>query len=283
MPRVNKVKISHFIIEKEEIVVKCKLFDFKRINIKRNITKYKRFIKEKCGGIDDKAIHKRFGLPLPITKFCKFIGVIKGSYKYYSKHNRGNYNPRYDLNDLIERFYGHSELVDHSGNLRARKKIYPGDFEFSSWNIEQMAMETKGYSYDDLLKGIESRIGLDLQLPYIGKFVPEAIRLIGVNPRASSGYRTSRYISKKRNKTTNQSKQYAFEYQKFILTTDHPIVDRSLQEIGGREKLVKNDFTEGKRLKTRVTLQLEDIPTLIGQNLVTQINPKLQEISDGFN
>jgi hypothetical protein len=146
-----------------------------------------------------------------------------------------------------------------------------------------MAADSKGYNYNELIRGIESRIGLDLQLPYIGQLVPSAIKLIGVNPRASSGYRTSRYIAKKRNKSTNQSKQYALKYQEMIMKSKIPVVDRSLQEIGGREKLVKNGGQEGKRIKTRTILQLEDIPTLIGQNVVTQINPMLQEISDGFN
>lgn len=283
MPRVRKVKIYDFKTSPTGFSLDEVSFDFRKLNISKQIRAYKKYLKENCNGKDESSIHKRFGLPLPITPVCKFIGVIDGSWKSYNKKNRGNYSPRYQLNTLIEKFYDHYELNDTEDKTAPLRQVFTGDFKYSSWNIEQMAADTVGFKYNELIDGISSRIGLDLQLPYLGFLNLNGINHIGVNPKASSGYRTSRYINKKRNRSTNQSKQYALEYQQMIIKSKIPVVDRSLQEIGGREKLVKNKFVGEKRLKTRVTLQLEDIPTLIGQNIVTQVNPKLQEINDGFN
>jgi hypothetical protein len=132
MPRITKVNISNFVIKEGEVSLEMKTFDFKKINIKHRIEEYKKYLNDHHGGIDNKSIHKDFGIPLPITKFCKFIGTIRGSYKYYSKKNRGNYDPRFELNDLIEKFYDHNELVTEEGALKQKRKVYPGDFKYSS-------------------------------------------------------------------------------------------------------------------------------------------------------
>lgn len=61
------------------------------------------------------------------------------------------------------------------------------------------------------------------------------------------------------------------------------VVDRSLVELGGREKRLKFDRSVKKDVKTRCIFQMEDIPTLISQSFAKPINESLQKISEGFN
>jgi hypothetical protein len=62
------------------------------------------------------------------------------------------------------------------------------------------------------------------------------------------------------------------------------VVDKSLVHIGGREK--RNLFLKHKGIKNakaRITCGQEDVPTLIGQSIVTLINKSLQMMNSGFN
>jgi hypothetical protein len=67
------------------------------------------------------------------------------------------------------------------------------------------------------------------------------------------------------------------------MNSSRQILDTSLQVIGGREKRVRYKFDEiGKRVKTRVTFMMEDIPIMIGSSLVNPITLCFPEIKDCF-
>jgi hypothetical protein len=123
---------------------------------------------------------------------------------------------------------------------------------------------------------------LELKLPKVLGYERDFILGLSVNPKASSGVNTSRLIGKLRRRSIGLTKKCAYDLVG-AMASGTLVVDKSLIHIGGREKRNIYGKWETKRLKARVTCGQEDVPTLIGQSIVTPLNKSLQMLNDGFN
>jgi hypothetical protein len=107
-----------------------------------------------------------------------------------------------------------------------------------------------------------------------------------VNHSSQPGINTTVLLGKKRSITTSMTKVIAHQYARDIIMVPRKsyVLDTSLYYIGGREKRMKSPYSDPfKILKSRMVLAQEDVPTIIGQSLVVNINESLQRRSEGFN
>lgn len=141
------------------------------------------------------------------------------------------------------------------------------------------------FSCKDILDGYFSRREVDLVLPNVGNYRSEYIYGLGVNGKAKSGYLTGMFVNNKRAVSTRFTKPVAKQYLDNVMNYkgSEYVMDKSLIEIGGREKRVSLSSEGNKKLKTRCIFQMEDIPTLISQSFAKPINESLQKANAGFN
>lgn len=141
------------------------------------------------------------------------------------------------------------------------------------------------FSCKEILDGYFSRAGIDLVLPNVFSYSSDYINGLGINPKAKSGYLTSKLVNSRRRISTTLVKPVAKKYIEDIMDYrgSEYVFDKSLIEIGGREKRISIKEGVTKELKTRCIFQMEDIPTLISQSFAKPINESLQKINDGFN
>lgn len=267
MDKVRKFNIYDFKQINDKIVETRKKVDLTKVNIKRLINKVK-----------FKDNYTDYGIPLPITKNSKIIGVFRG-HKQMTKKSK-KYNKDITLENCISSFdpKRYKDIYDY--------RIYPGDWSHACNNLKDMATpRDKYYSWEQLLEGYFSRIDKELILPDCQKYNVDSILGLGINPKANSGILTTILVGGKRKSTTRMTKVIAHNYAKKIMCSKEQILDKSLSYVGGREKRVKYDPNNVgvKDLKTRIIIGQEDIPTLIAQSLARHINEALQNIDDGFN
>jgi hypothetical protein len=232
------------------------------------------------GSKTTKLDHIEYGLPLPVTRNCKLVGVVDIK-KRVPNPSKGRV---YEKDDLIDYFMTKVD-VNYSEDEFKNKSVFPGNWAYNSQNLIDMATpKDKIFSKYDIMDGYLSRIGIDLKLPYVGGFDPIQILNLDVNPKAFPGFSTSRKISKFRKGSSPYTKDYAYKYAQHIMSSERQILDTSMIVIGGREKRVKYDVDQkGMRVKTRVTCMMEDVPTLISQSLVNPITNCTPEIGDHFS
>jgi hypothetical protein len=232
------------------------------------------------GSKTSKLDHIEYGLPLPVTRNCKLVGVVDIKKRVPNPSK----NRVYEKDDLIDYFMTKVD-VNYSEDEFKNKSVFPGNWAYNSQNLIDMATpKDKIFSKYDIMDGYLSRIGIDLKLPYIGGFDPIQILNLDVNPKAFPGFSTSRKISKFRKGSSPYTKDYAYKYAQHIMSSERQILDTSMVVVGGREKRVKYDIDQkGKRVKTRVTCMMEDVPTLISQSLVNPITNCTPEIGDHFS
>jgi hypothetical protein len=224
-------------------------------------------------------------LPLPLTSYCKVIGTIdrkekvKRSLFKQRKHER--YEKDYDVLEMLDVM--NPDMVEPL--IDSNVKVYPGDWCYNFNNIIDMCDDSndRQFDVDDIIDGYFSRAGIDLVLPKIPCYSSDWIYGLGIKPKSSSGYLTSKMLFKKRKLSTRYTKPAAHFYLDWLMHYDGWVVDRSLVELGGREKRLKFKHDEYKDMKTRCIFQMEDIPTLISQSFAKPINESLQKISEGFN
>lgn len=269
MGHLTRFRTYEFLNSGENLYVKTHQHDFRNIKVKDIIQKYSK----------DNENHVKYGLPLPITKDCQFLGVVKGKARRSTSHSR-----IYEKDTLVDYFNskvdtGYSE--DEFNNIRT----FNGDWKHSSQNLIDMAkVKNNKFSIEDIVEGYLSRVNIDFRLPYVGHYDPKFILGLDVKPKAFPGFSTSQKIAKYRKDTSPYTKAYAYNYCHYIMKSERQILDTSLVVIGGREKRVKFKNTEeGKKVKTRVTCMMEDVPTLISQSLVNPITNCIPEIPDHFS
>jgi hypothetical protein len=139
-----------------------------------------------------------------------------------------------------------------------------------------------GFSIEQMIAGLKSRKNLELSLPKVNIYESDFVLGLSVNPKANSGVNTSRLIGKIRKNSIGFTKKSAYELVKEMAHGTR-VVDKSLIHVGGREKRNIFKMTGEKKLKARVTCGQEDVPTLIGQSIVTPLNKALQMMNKGFN
>lgn len=270
MGRLSKYKTYKFINDGIRLTVKEFKHNFRGRSIKRIIKT------SKTSELD----HIEFGLPLPITKNCKLVGVVD----IKRRVSRPDKKRVYEKDTLIDYFVSEVD-VGYSEDEMKHKSVFSGDWAHSSQNLIDMATPKESiYSRYEIMEGYLSRIGIDLKLPYVGDFNPVQILNLDVNPKAFPGFATSRKIAKFRKDSSPYTKDYAYKYAQYIMESDRQVLDTSLIVVGGREKRAKYDIDEkGKHAKTRITCMGEDIPTLISQSLVNPITNCTPEIGDHFS
>lgn len=217
-------------------------------------------------------------LPLPVNSVSKIIGTYSGK----ALHNRYNpsYNPAYDIKGILTS--NSTRFAKYMDNKDAM--VLPGSWRFSMVNLVKMASEPKAkYSVEDLIAGLKSRVGIDLILPRVGTYNPNSIIGLRINPKANSGLWTGEKVGRLRRTSTQFTKYAALLHAKRVMTSDVPILDRSLIKLGGREKRNVFALNETKAAKARLTFGQEDIPTLIGQSIAKQFNESMQILGKGFN
>lgn len=218
---------------------------------------------------------------LPLGKTCKIVGVYNGP------TNRKYFNPNYTVNTTVRECLRRccpefSEFDDtHSVN------VLPGSWKFNHENLVDMATDRPvKYTYDDLLAGLRSRKNIDLVLPKIPFYDVNSIDSIRVNHKSYPGLNTGWLLGKRRNITTQYTKPFAKAYVRDIIMHKRNgyVLDTSLYHVGGREKRLSIPYSKDyKTVKTRVTLSPEDVPTIIGQSVIVNINESLQKLAKGFN
>jgi hypothetical protein len=135
-----------------------------------------------------------------------------------------------------------------------------------------------------MIDAVLKRVNIDFKLPYIGFYDPRFILGLDVKAKAYPGFSTSQNVAKFRKDSSAFLKDYAYKYCQHIMSSTRQILDTSMIVIGGREKRIKFDSTEkGKKLKTRVTCMMEDVPTLIAQSLSNPITTCMPELGDHFS
>lgn len=222
--------------------------------------------------------HVKYGLPLPITKNCKLVGIVRG------RRRNSRAKPRsYEKDVILENFIDKVD-VGYDDDEFDYLKPYSGDWMHSSQNLIDMATpkETNFTRYQ-IFEGYMSRRNIDLKLPYIGDYNSKFVLNQDINPKAYPGFSTSKKIAKFRRNTSGYTKEYAYKYVERVMKNERQILDTSLIVVGGREKRVNYKTEEkGKKVKTRVTCMHEDVPTLITGSVVNAITNCLPEIEDNF-
>lgn len=213
------------------------------------------------------------GIPLPLTSVSKIVGVFKGTVPF-KVDGRKYGQDQYVIDSLNgERVYDLSSLNN--------KEIYPGSWKYSKENLIDMCTpKERFYSCTELINGIFSRVGIDFKLPYIKYWNINMINGILIKGKAFPGLLTSKLFGYSRKITTGFSKTFAKEYFLYIIKRYKQVFDMSLMTVGGREKRVKRSV-DFKRLKTRVVLMMEDIPTLLGQSVAVPLTKAFQRLNEG--
>jgi len=215
------------------------------------------------------------GIPLPITEVSKIVGVFKGSLPF-KVDNRDYHEDNYVKNALKD------EII-YDLNFLNNKQVYPGNWKYSKENLIDMCTpKDKFYNCTDLINGIFSRVGIDFKLPYIRYWNIEMVNGILSKGKAFPGILTWKLLGKTRKATTGFSKAFAKEYFLYVIKRYKQVFDMSLMTVGGREKRVKSQ-DKFKRLKTRVILMMEDVPTILGQSVAVPLTKAFQRLNEGYN
>lgn len=221
------------------------------------------------------------GLPLALSKVSKIIGNVKPRKKWSGK--TFNYGADYQAEAICNKIFDTNDILGTTEGKQYR--VLPGTYMNSINAIDTMSIANKSnYTYFNMIKAIESRIGIDFYLPADIPYEPKTIFTIPVKPKANSGYMTSVKIAKTRKNSTKITKNFAYIYlTEFIMKNKRPVVDTSLIQYGGREKRIKTDHSdENKSKNTRAIMNLEDVPTLIGQSIVIPYMKAIQKMDEGF-
>lgn len=175
------------------------------------------------------------------------------------------------------------ELKDKDDEFNCRM-TFNGDWMHSSQNLIDMAQpKFKHYKAYEMVEAVLKRVKIDFKLPQVSFYHPKFILGLDVKPKAFPGFSTSRLIAKFRKDSSRYTKGYAYKYCQLIMKSSRQLLDTSLIVVGGREKRIKYKLEEiGKKVKTRVTLMMEDVPTLIGSSLVNPITNCIPEIEDHY-
>ena len=271
MGRLKHVKISKFETVGEKFINNEVTFNHRRTSLKTLIKKIK------CGGH-----YEDVGLPLPINKFSRPVGVIRDDMR--DKRPYKIKNREYEKDSVVFEYMNINENEMLTEFTDKDTRIFSGDWRYARRNIVNMCTdnERRMYSYFELINGYFSRADIDLVLPKLGKYNSDSIIGLPINPKAKSGHLTSRMVSPKRNISTEYTKEAAKYYAEEIMNDNDYTFDKSLTSIGGREKRV-NVGDVDKQFKTRGINNPEDIPTLISQSVIKQVNENLQKRNEGFN
>jgi hypothetical protein len=254
----SKFDGSHLILEKHQV-------DLSGQNLRR-------IIKKESG----KPYSFTNALPLPGHKVSRIVGVT--SERPRQSRYMPSYEPDYYVADIIRRRYPFYNTYFQSKKIR----VLPGAWQFGYANLVDMSCPNSTVlNLEEILAGLESRVGLEFKLPYIGIYDPTWILGQSVNPDAHSGFNTSKVLPKTRRHSTGFTKVLAHSLTCKIMGSEVPVTDKSLTRIGGREK--RNSLEVGKKVSSRITCGQEDIPTLIGQSIVKRYNEGLQSRNEGFN
>jgi hypothetical protein len=218
-------------------------------------------------------------LPLPINKISRIVGVFRGNFK--KMRYTPNYSPDYLIRRVLESTFPEFAIY-MQGKIH---EVLPGSWKYASINLVDMCTpHERKYSVDEIIEGYKTRKDIDLKLPKIPKYNVDTILGLRVNGKAYPGVMTSRLFGSKRSISTPFTKGGAHQFAKLIMESKDYTVDKSLTYVGGREKRNKTTVSEDfKKIKIRITLGQEDIPTMIGQSLAKTINESLQMVNDGFN
>jgi hypothetical protein len=225
----------------------------------------------------NKPYHYYSALPLPINEVSKIIGVI-------GKRNRAaryvpNYQPNFEVKEILRK--NNESFREY--NIDKGSVVLPGAWRYSSINLVDMCTPNgTGFTVDQMIRGIKSRRGLELRMPKVDIYDPSFVLGLSVNPKANPGVNTSKLFGGRRKTSTGFTKGSAYALAKALMRGTQ-VVDKSLVHIGGREKRNTFPLDGVKTVKTRITCGQEDVPTLIGQSLVTPFNKSLQMLNCGFN
>jgi len=222
--------------------------------------------------------YEKTGLPLPINKVSRLIGVWHGKRVREYRHTPYYYDDLIDYSIQSLDRENHDRIKD-----KGTCKVFPGSWGHNSQNLIDMCTLPKAeVTYHDLVDSILSRVGIDFFLPYIGNL--DLKNILGqLTSDASSGLVTSMKISKNRKLSTKYTKFPAYIYAKHIMNSEKQILDSSLYQLGGREKRIFYKDKDTKKLKTRAIFMQEDIPTLIGQSIGSLLNQEVQRLNKGHN
>lgn len=291
-PKVKKFNNYCFKSVKGKFLVDKKKVDFSKINIKDRIRDYRKARKrmfllagnsyKTSNNINNLVNPHDYGLPLPVNKYSKIIGV----FKYFKKPWLGIKTRKYEREDVIHYALQNFRWDFINDNIDNKTSVFPGDFRYNSNNMLDMCtVPFDEYSTEEILDGYFSRIGIDLCLPKFDEINMESILSASVNYKAKPGIISKQLVGTTRNVTTRYSKRVAFEYCcKIMNKVGDYVLDKSLYDYGGREKRVIIKENQSKPiLKTRTIFMQEDVPTLIGQSLCKYIMHGLQHLDSGFN
>lgn len=238
-------------------------FDFRKIKISKLIKKV------------TMSNHLSLGFPLPITSVSKIVGVFKGSVPF-KVDSRTYFHDRFAEEEFLK-----DQFVDH--DFFQHKEIIPGSWKYSNQNLIDMCTpKTAFYTPQELINGIFSRVGIDFKLPFVRYWSIEILNGILVKGSAFPGLITSKLFSSKRLLSTSLMKSFCKDYFYYIIKRYKYVLDCSLITVGGREKRVS--YPSGfKKLKTRIVLMMEDIPTLICQSVAVPLTKAFQRLNSGYN
>jgi hypothetical protein len=266
MGKVRKFRKYRNVFKNGKLVCESRVVDLSK-------QKLSRIIRRESG----KPYHYYSALPLPINSVSRIVGVVskrKSSFRY-----NPHYEPDYEAKEILRK--NNESYLNYTNDHGSA--VLPGAWRFTSINLVDMCTPNgTGFTVDQMLKGIKSRRGLELRLPKVGQYDPSYILGLGVNPKANPGVNTSRVFGTRRNTSTGFTKGSAYNLAKAMMRGTL-VFDKSLIHVGGREKRNNFPLFGRKDAKSRITCGQEDVPTLIGQSLVTPFNKSLQMMNTGFN
>lgn len=220
-------------------------------------------------------------LPLPVGPVSKIVGVYRG--KYPVKFFKGSYKPDYTAYHFLRKACDTFRDLSDKNSI----KVFSGEWKYNWPNLRDMCTpHVNKFTYDDMFKGLKSRVGIDLVLPEIPSYDAGFINPVRVNHTSFNGLNTSAAFGGKRSLSTRYTKPAAYHYVKDVIMKPRGeyVLDTSLYHVGGREKRIISEFNSPfKEIKTRVTLCQEDVPTIIGQSVGMHIMESIQKLSEGFN
>jgi len=207
-------------------------------------------------------------LPLPITKYCHWIGRT-----FHKPKTRVSFDKYIDVpfSSYVK------ELTDPESVKAYSFRLISGSYATQFPDLVGMGKDNNHkITYDLLDKAILSRLG-KLELPKVETPpVINDLRFTKINHDAFPGHITSKIFNKSKKGAFCDSVVCAEELYKKLEHVVFP--DSSLWEIGSRPRL--NDIFEDELVRSRVLYMPEFAPTLLAQIYSEKLTTEMQKLQE---